>query len=46
MIEHLKNIILNQPLNRYIDKRYIENYCMLRYDEAIYTKKKNLDDRF
>lgn len=37
-IEHVCNFIENKPYNYYKSNRYIDNYYMLRYDSAIYTK--------
>ncbi len=37
-IENINNFIENKPYNYYKSSRYIDDYYMLRYDNAIYTK--------
>ncbi len=43
MIEHIQNHIDNKRNTQYIDSRYLDNFYMLRFDDAIYTQDINND---
>jgi len=38
MIEHIKNQIKGKKLTKFQDSRYLNNFFMLRFDDAIYTQ--------
>lgn len=38
MIEHFKNLMNDNEIKKYDSSRYEENFYMLRFDDAIYTK--------
>ena len=46
MIEHLHTLVKKQTMPEYGAARYKENFCMLRYDDAVYIDEKTLNDRF
>ena len=46
LIEHLNGLIKSKKIPYYGVERYSEDFCMLRYDDAVYKDKKSLDDRF
>ena len=46
LVEHLNDLIRSKEIPTYSTDRYKEDFCMLRYDDAVYKDKKSLDDRF